>query len=164
MAAALVASVSDWLPQTVAACASSVAAIAAWMSAVNSRRTSQDALAALAISIRPRLKIHVYRDKVIVGNTSEWDALNVAMEVLMDDGERLDGFRRERLPRGATRGGQVSVENLTVSFDPRTEPEAQPVKKVTVYYSDSRQIARYQLETTYNGHPSFTTDEKISGP
>jgi hypothetical protein len=161
----LLAALSDWslLPQSVAAVATTAAAIAAWKSATASRRTSQDALAALAVSLRPRLWIDVWGDYVSVENRSEWDALKVDVDVLMIDGSHLREAQ-ERLKPMTTREGQRTDERIVVLFDPGPVPRTQRVEKVTVRYSDSRQIARYELVRTYGSAPSAITDDQISGP
>lgn len=167
------------MPQSVAAVATTAAAVAAWKSALASRRTSQDALAALAVSLRPHVSAEVtlrgtagedLRQVARAFNDSAWDALDVAIEVLLKDGTRLID-RHERLRPALTQSRERTGDEIAIDLIPahegfELEPASQCAQRVTVSYSDSRKIARYQHQQTIKGDPPrwVVTDDKISGP
>lgn len=130
-----------------------IGASAAWLAARASRRTSRDALAALAVGLRPSVSADVTRyvggepleARLVarVHNTvSEFDALEVQVEVLLRSGETIRGAT-ERL------GPSNRSFELTLIRDAPDVIIQNLVDRMTVRYWDARHIARYELEHVY---------------
>lgn len=139
----------------VGAVAAAVGAIAAWRAASASRATSRDALEALAVGIRPGLKVRfttILSDAgpqraVIVQNDSEWPATDLDFELRFRDGrsisdhvERLDPVKGNHAP---TDDGQWSVL-LGLAGEARIPSLEEVAKSAVLRYSDDRRIARYE--------------------
>jgi hypothetical protein len=130
-----------------------VGAVAAWQAAKASSRTSRDALAALAVGIRPSIFADIVRKSpegeagerfaaCVYATTSEFDALDVEVDVWLANGETLsESTSRIRA------GGWFEF--------PVSDPLADGAKvhdtvgRIAVRYSDARRIARYEIRRRY---------------
>jgi hypothetical protein len=136
-----------------------VGAIAAWKAASRSAEASQVALDALALGVKPsltaRLTWLVGEESegpiVEVTNESDWDAIDVHVEVFRKDGQRFKDST-QRLP--ARRNVQTEDEEIMyVSMgdidpqDPGYEIGGLELfaERACVRFSDYRDIARYEL-------------------
>jgi hypothetical protein len=158
--------------QTAAACFTAAAAVAAWVSALASRRTSRDALAALAVGIRPDLRLDALRggdpprDELIVRNDGEWDALNVDVDILLRDGRTISDGRGTLRPL-VTRTGEPTGDLFTIDLGRPEEPApSDRFRRVIVTFTDSRRIATYRLEEEHLDVEPFLrrTETQIAGP
>ena len=148
------------------AIAAAVGAVAAWRAASASRATSRDALEALAVGIRPRVSVGVQqlprqpgcpmpgptRLVVRVVAVGEWPARDLDLEATFGDGERFRD-RREHLDAGGdpmnTREPQLAgpaPRRRRGNGRPRqaTVIDWPEHLAVTLRYSDSRDVARYE--------------------
>ena len=187
----VIAQGSEWatiVPASVSAVAAAFGAMAAWRAAAASARTSRDAAEALAIALKPSMDVQVLveltyvQDKVetpivTVANASPFDAKDVKVDVELDDGKRARA-EAERLKARPTRPGEMpDILRVVLPVDlpirpPINEPVLNRVKTLHVFYSDDRNICRYDLcwrpsvTRTANGwgREVVVTEEKISGP
>lgn len=145
----------------VGAGAGAVGATAAWRAATASRATSRDALEALAVGIRPRLKAEfgvLHRGDehgqptgaqlaAWVTNEAEWAATDVTLDVEFRDGRHV-GERTERLDAHPRVDPTPHAEQWTVTLG-EVPAGAQSIhshgKEAILRYSDERGIARYQI-------------------
>jgi hypothetical protein len=152
-------SVIDWkfvIPQSIAALTAGAAmfgAIAAWRAARASERTSRDALVALAIAIKPRINVDTLdmhganrsRSIALIQNTSEWDAIDVEVEVRLRDGSVVEDttavLKTAQTAVGLPTGADFEVEFGEPAPD---ETHASRLDRVLVRYWDSRKIRRYE--------------------
>ena len=166
----------EWalIPQSVAALATTAAAVAAWKSALASKRTSQEALRALGVGIRPKMQVEVLRgggepamDSVVVTNVSEWDALDVEVKVQLRNGATT----RERSPRLMPlilRDGRMTGDRMDVDFGAAGEEGSAEdrLRAVIVRFWDGRRICRYEQRNLYfpEGVGFDRVEEQIEGP
>lgn len=153
------------LGAAVGAIAAAVGAVAAWRAASASRATSRDALEALAVGIRPRVSVGIQqlprqpgdpmpgptRLVVRVVAAGEWPARDLDLEATLSDGQHFRD-RREHLDAGGdpmyTREPHwlVMLRDVTQEWPP---PPGDGIDwpehlAVTLHYSDSRDVARYE--------------------
>ena len=131
------------------ALAAAVGAIAAWRAASASRATSRDALEALAVGIRPRLRVSVADEYpaakriATVENVSEWPARDLVFELRLRDGTVQREESEQLDPVKGLRGGTQWFVVLEGSSPGGPSLEAS-AKSIVVRYSDDRRIARYE--------------------
>lgn len=139
-----------------------VGAIAAWKAASASLEASRDAREALALGVRPSLRVdfgtayegETSRTGVMLWNVGRFDATDIAVEAVRRDGRRVEG-RLERLVPGTTGEHQVPAVVVVADESERHASGFDVVRSITVRYSDERRIARYEttqlFEVTTNG-------------
>jgi hypothetical protein len=153
------------LSAAVAAIAGAVGAGAAWRAANKSAATSRDALEALAVGIRPRLRVGISqlprqpgvpmpgptRLFVRVVAVGEWPATDVELDATLSDGQRLRD-QLEQLDAGGDLMSTTHPQWLVPLRDVTAEwpaPMGDGIDwpehlSVTVRYSDARGVARYE--------------------
>jgi len=149
----------------VGAIAAAVGAIAAWRAASASRATSRDALEALAVGIRPRLRVqfpHVHRGdaqgqplpaQIVawVQNVSEWPARDLAFELRFRDGRVVRDLAERLEPAKGVEPfhGGAHWEVVLVPGEPGGPSLEQAGESAVLRYSDERHIARYEQTSTF---------------
>jgi len=142
--------------------AAGVSAVFSFLSARASRATSRDALEALAVGIRPHLRVSTSLTDtdagpgtgiaVAVRNESSWPATDLRLEVRYRDGH-VTKDSRERIDPGAhpTHGYDVwtvPVKGVRVAGpqapNPYSGDTVDVVASAVLTYSDERGIARYE--------------------
>lgn len=150
----------------IAAVASAIAgaggATAAWFAATASRKTSQDALEALAVGIRPvvDLAIRVLDGRFVVWvvTPSDWEPTNLTLAA---DVPRRGKIRdsHERLAQNKEAMGTMTQNPpyWEVELGTRTEewPAEDETAVILLRWSDARGIARYEREYRWNLKPSM---------
>jgi hypothetical protein len=149
-----------------------VGAVAAWRAASASQSTSRDALEALAVGIRPTLRVQfanvtrgdgqglprTSQHVAWIINESEWAAADVTFEMQFRDG-RVARSDNERLAPSKDVEPMKGGEHLEIVLAEAPEGGVSfqgQAESAMLRYSDQRRIARYEVAYGF----SFTEDRE----
>lgn len=159
------------------AIAGAVSALSSWRAATASRRTSRDALEALAVGLRPKVQAQVAivnygtnpegtetatRVVATVKNLSDHEAADIEVEARLRDGSVLKGETGWLRPsRFRTWEHHDDANDIRIPLLDGGFPAE--VERTSVRFSDSRRLARYEREERHMVERHGPDEHGISG-